>query len=257
MTTVNRFFPLLVAVAVSGCVTPPPVEDPVLIQLEEIDQRLTAVERILANGSLVDLVIQSDMQQRDIAEFRGRTEIIEHEAAILANRQRDLYVDLDERIRTLEERQQGVAADVNVLDGGALVPGQLPLPGGSDRDNYQAAFELLKQQRYAPAAMAFQQFLISFPDSQLADNAQYWLAESYYVTDQFDLALTQFQVVIGQYADSRKVPDALLKMGYCNYELGRWSDARAALVRLQSEYSETTAARLAGQRLERMAQDGR
>lgn len=256
MTTVNRFFPLLAVVAVSGCVTPPPVEDPVLIQLEEIDQRLAALERILANGSLVDLVLQSDTQQRDIAEFRGRTEIIEHKAAILANRQRDLYVDLDERIRTLEERQQGVAANVNVLDGGALVPGQLPLPGGSDRDNYQAAFELLKQQRYAPAAMAFQQFLISFPDSQLADNAQYWLAESYYVTDQFDLALTQFQVVIGQYADSRKVPDALLKMGYCNYELGRWSDARAALVRLQSEYSETTAARLAGQRLERMAEDG-
>jgi TolA-binding protein len=51
------------------------------------------------------------------------------------------------------------------MDGGSLAPGQLPVPGGSDRDNYQAAFELLKEQRYEPAAMAFQQFLVSFPDS--------------------------------------------------------------------------------------------
>ena len=234
----------------------PPSEDPVLIKLDEIDRRLGAVERVLATGSLVDLVVQADVQQRDVAEIRGRTETLEHQAEGTANRQRELYGDLDERIRTLEERIQGVAANVSVLDGGSLAPGQLPLPSGSDRDNYQAAFELLKQQRYEPAAMAFQQFLVSFPDSQLADNAQYWLAESYYVTDQFDDALKQFQVVIKQHADSRKVPDALLKMGYCNYELERWTDARAALVRVQSEYSETTAARLAEQRLNRMTEEG-
>ena len=99
----------------------------------------------------------------------------------------------------------------------------------------------MKQQRYEPAALAFQQFLVSFPDSQLADNAQYWLAESFYVTDQFDDALTQFSVVINQYPDSRKVPDALLKTGYCNYELERWNDARSALTRVQGEYSDTTA----------------
>lgn len=258
MIKMTRIGLLLASMLIVGCATPPPAVDPVLIELEEIDQRLTAVERILANGSLVDLVMQSDNQQRAIAEILGRTETIEHEAEILADRQRNLYVDLDERIRMLEQRLQGqgIAAKVNVLDGGALVPGQLPLPGGSDRDNYQAAFELLKQQRYEPAAMAFQQFLVSFPDSLLADNAQYWLAESYYVTRQFDEALKQFRVVISQYADSRKVPDALLKMGYCNYELEHWEDARAALLRVQSEYSETTAARLAGQRLERMAEDG-
>lgn len=256
MMKVIRICLVLVTVIVGGCVTPPPVEDPLLIKLEEIELRLGAVERILANGSLVELVLQSDSQQRELAEMRGRAETIEHAAGILADRQRNLYVDLDERIRTLEEGLQGVAANVNVLDGGTLVPGQLPLPSGSDRDNYQAAFELLKQQRYVPAAMAFQQFLISFPDSQLADNAQYWLAESYYVTRQFDAALKQFEVVISQYAESRKVPDALLKVGYCNYELGRWEAARKALARVQTEYAETTAARLAGQRLERMAEGG-
>ena len=248
---------ILLAAIAAGCVATPPVaEDPTLARLDDIERRLSALERVLANGSLVDLTLQSDSQQRAVADILGRTETIEHQAESMASRQREIYVDLDERVRALEGRMQGIASNVSVLDGGELAPGQLPMPSGSDRDNYQPAFELLKQQRYEPAAMAFQQFLVSFPDSGLADNAQYWLAESFYVTDQFDEALKQFTVVIQHYADSRKVPDALLKMGYCNYELGRWNDARKALGRVQSEYSETTAARLAEQRLNRMVEEG-
>jgi len=246
----------LFAGTVAGCAVVPPEEDPVLIKLDEIDKRLAAVERVLANGSLVDLTMQVDSLQRETAEIRGRTETVEHNSEITTSRQRDLYVGLDERIRMLEEKTRSQTVAVNVLDGGSLAPGQLPVPGGSDRDNYQAAFELLKQQRYEPAALAFQQFLVSFPGSQLADNAQYWLAESYYVTDQFNDALAQFSIVINQYPDSRKVPDALLKMGYCNYELERWNDARAALTRVQTEYADTTAARLAEQRLNRMDEEG-
>jgi TolA-binding protein len=52
------------------------------------------------------------------------------------------------------------------------------------------------------------------------------------------------------------VPDALLKMGYCNYELKQWEAARTSLKRVQAEFAETTAARLAGQRLERMDEEG-
>ena len=242
--------PLLLA---AGCAVTPPEEDPVLLQLDELDRRLSAIERILANGSLIDLTMQVDELQRQNATLQGRTETLEHSAESTASRQRDLYVDVDDRLQGLERglRNQSSAA-VNVLDGGALLPGQLPVPGGSDRDNYQAAFELLKEQRYESAALAFQQFLVSYPESQLADNAQYWLAESYYVTDQFEDALKEFEVVIGKYPRSRKVPDALLKIGYSNYELKRWDAARGSLARVQSEYPDTTAARLAEQRLKRM-----
>jgi tol-pal system protein YbgF len=236
----------------AGCAVTPPAEDPVLIQLDELDRRLGAIERILANGSLVELTMQVDDLQRQNAVLQGRTESLEHSAESTASRQRDLYIDVDDRIQSLERSLQSQPAAVNVLDGGALLPGQLPVPGGSDRDNYQAAFELLKEQRYEPAALAFQQFLISYPDSQLADNAQYWLAESYYVTDQFENALKEFQVVINKHPRSRKVPDALLKIGYSNYELERYDAARTSLGMVQSEYPDTTAARLAEQRLKRM-----
>lgn len=253
--SMNRIFSMLLAAAVlGGCAITPPAEDPVLIKLDEIDRRLSALERVLANGSLVDLTIQVDSLEREAAMILGRTESLEHGAETTAERQRDLYVDLDERIRAIEESAHG--EKVSVLDGGTLAPGQLPVPGGTDRNNYQAAFELLKEQRYELAAMAFKQFLVSFPDSQLADNAQYWLAESYYVTNKFSEALKQFSVVISQFPQSRKVPDALLKMGYCSYELEKWNDARTALTRVQSEFAETTAARLAEQRLLRMTEEG-
>jgi tol-pal system protein YbgF len=241
-------------VVLGGCATPTPAEDPLAVKQRELDRRLAAVERIIASGSLVDMAMQMDNLERRTAELQGTAETLQHQAEEAGDRQRDLYQDLDQRIQNLEQRLQ---AGGGVRDGGGLVPGQLPVPGGSDRDNYQAAFELLKEQRYDDAAMAFEQFLESYPDSQLADNAQYWLAESYYVTDQFEEALNEFDVVIEQYPRSRKVPDALLKAGYANYELQRWDEARGALNRVLREFGDTAAARLADQRLRRMDDEGR
>ena len=178
-------FGVLLPLLVAGCALTAPADDPVLLQLNELERRLGAIERVIASGSLIDLTVQADELQRQASDLQGRTETLEHDAEGSARRQRDLYADLDLRIRNLERKTRGISGPVSVLDGGSLAPGQLPVPGGSDRDNYQAAFELLKEQRYEPAAMAFQQFLVSYPDSQLADNAQYWLAESYYVTQKY------------------------------------------------------------------------
>ena len=240
----------------SGCaLLQPVVDDPVPTKLDELERRMQAVERVVQNESLVKLTQQVAALERRNDELQGRLETLEHDSETTADRQRQLYADLDSRIQDLETTLRA-RNSVSVMEGGTLSPGQLPVPGGSDRDNYQAAFELLKEQRYEPAAMAFQQFLVTFPDSELADNAQYWLAESYYVTQKFDEALAAFEFVITTFPRSRKVPDALLKMGYCNYELKAFGSARDALVRVQADYPETTAARLAGQRLSRMEEEG-
>ena len=251
----TRLLLLAPLLALSGCeLMQPQGEDPVLVKLNELEQRLAAIERVVQNQSLVNMTQQVSSLERRSDEQQGRIEELEHHASTTAERQRDLYIDIDARIQELETAVQ--ARTPSVLEGGTLSPGQLPVPGGSDRDNYQAAFELLKDQRYEPAAMAFEQFLKSYPDSELADNAQYWLAESHYVTQAFERALGEFEIVITRYSTSRKVPDALLKVGYCNYELQQWDAARDALERVQGEFPETTAARLAGQRLERMEEEG-
>ena len=248
---------LILVLALGGCtlLQPAPADDPVLIKLSELERRLQNIERVVQNQSLVNLTQQVSAVERRGDELQGRVEELEHSSETTGDRQRQLYADLDTRIQELESSIKANAT-VNVMDGGTLTPGQLPVPSGSDRDNYQAALELLKAERYQPAAMAFEQFLVAFPDSVRADNAQYWLAETHYVTKQYDTALREFQLVISKYSDSRKVPDALLKMGYCNYELKRWDDARGSLTRVQTEYPETTAARLAGQRLQRMEDEG-
>jgi tol-pal system protein YbgF len=258
MTTLSRVASLVfAAVLAGGCAVlepPAPQPDPVAQQLADIERRLAAVERMLASGALIDLAEQVDILQRQTAELRGRTETLEHNTEGTTDRQRDLYVDLDDRLRALE---QTTMTRPPVTQAAGAAAGALPVPGGTDRQNYEAAFELLKQQQYQAAGAAFGQFLVSFPDSQLADNAQYWLAESYYVTDQFEEALSQFQVVLSRYPRSRKLPDALLKIGYSNYELGRWAAARSALQKVRDDFPDSTAARLADQRLNRMTDEGR
>lgn len=252
----NRLAPLAAPLLLAGCsILTPPSEDPVLLRLEEIDRRLSAIERVVQNQSLVDLTQQVAELERRTAELSGAAETLEYNASTTADRQRELYYDLDRRLQALE-KTLAAGGPPSVLDGGPLPPGQLPVPGGSADDNYRAAFELIKEQRYDAAEVAFRQFMLSFPDSDNAPNAQYWLAESLYVRQRYEQALEAFQAVIDHYPASRKVVDALLKIGYCNYELGRWQDAKTALAQVQADYPDTTAARLAGQRLERMQNEG-
>jgi tol-pal system protein YbgF len=231
----------------------PPSEDPVLEKLTELERRLESIERVMNNQSLVQLTQKVSALERRADQLQGRSEELQYESEDTAERQRVLYADLDARIQELE---RGLQAGASVLDGGTLRPGQLPVPGGSDRDNYQVALELLKEERYDMAAASFKEFLTAFPDSELVDNAQYWLAESYYASNNYTQALRDFQVVIDDHPRSSKVPDALLKMGLCNYSLQRWDEARLTLMRVQQEYAETTAARLAGQYLNRMESEG-
>lgn len=245
----------LCVLGASGCTTMlPPEEDPVLIRLAEIDRRLQALERKVDSQNLVQLTQDMNALERQSDELRGQAETLAYNAEETANRQRALYADLDTRIQALESRVGALRG--GVLETGQLPPGQLPVPGGSDRDNYQAAFELVKEERYDLAVKAFREFLASFPDSELADNAQYWLGESHYAAKNYQQALQDFGLVLSQHPSSRKVPDALLKMGYCNYNLKRWDEARQTLTRVQSDYPETTAARLAGEYLKRMEADG-
>lgn len=248
--------PLLVLLA-GGCeLMTAPEDDPVYIRMTEMDNRLNRVERVVDNEGLVTLLSRIETLQLDLQSLRSDLEELQYQVQQSGERQRELYLDIDQRLQGIEQSALR-ATEASVLEGGTLTPGELPVPGGTDRANYQAAFELLKQGRYDQAGLALKQFMVAFPQSEYSDNAQYWLAETHYVSQQYADALKAFQVVLDRYPDSRKLPDALLKIGFCNYELQRWDGARAALNTVAEQYPETTAARLANQRLERMASEGR
>lgn len=251
----------LVAALVSGCaLLVPPEEDPTNIRLAALDTRVNRVERVIDSDGLVNLLKQVEQLQADAKALREQSDQLQFKLDQAGAAQKQQYVDVDQRLQSLEkslgDRPTASPDGRSVLDGGALRPGQLPVPGGTDRANYQAAFELLKQGRYKEAGAALKQFMIAFPDSSLLDNAQYWLAETHYVSQSYDKALPEFSVVVDKYPKSRKIPDALLKIGYCNYELKRFDASRKALQTVVANFPETTAARLAGQRLERMTAEG-
>ncbi len=248
----------VVALVTAGCTSTPTTEDPLYLKMTDLEVRLIRIERVIDNQSLIELSTQVDQLRAQSQALRGEVETLRYESDNGADRQRQLYLDVDGRLQTLEVAQAR-AADLAITDLLAEDPvplaSRLPVVSGSDQDNYQLAFDLLRNGRYMESAEAFGQFLVVFPSSPLADNAQYWLAETYYVQRQFTTALLMFQTVVDRYPDSTKLPDALLKIGFCSYELQQWDAAREALTRVAREFPETTAARLASQRLERLVQE--
>lgn len=244
--------------------------------------------------AMMDLVLQIQQLQDEVRTLRGMLEEQTMELENLSNRQRDQYLDLDQRItasrgaspgsrvtsgadtsntsgvtNTSRQNRPVVREDVPdvrpALDTPSSATG-IATPDTQARDivaspedektSYDQAFQSLKDLKYADAAEQFSSFLQKYPNSEYADNAQYWLGESYYVTRNYDIALEAFQSLLSNYADSPKVPDGLLKIGYTHYELKQWDQARAALVQVQEQYPGTTLARLAGSRLRSMKLEG-
>ncbi len=231
---IHWLLPATCAIWLAGCATTPE-EDPVLQgKLTDLDTRTTSIERVVQNQSLLTLAQRADQQQNELSVLRGRIEVLENANDTLRKQQRDLYADLDKRI----------AGQAAPPAGGAPAAG-----AGADQTAYNQAFDILKGGKYTESIGAFQQFLQGFPQSPLADNAQYWLGESYYVTRDFQSAAAAFQTLLDRWPDSRKAPDALLKLGYTQAELKHTAQARATLISVSTRFPGSDAANLAAARL--------
>ena len=110
---------------------------------------------------------------------------------------------------------------------------------------------------YPAAVEGFRSLSAAHPAGKLADNTQYWLGEVYYVTQQYDLAAAAFQRVLTAFPESRKLPDALLKLGYTQIEQGKQAAGRASLQQLVTRYPDSEAAKLAAERLRRLPAESR
>jgi tol-pal system protein YbgF len=118
---------------------------------------------------------------------------------------------------------------------------------------YQRAFNLLKESQYDQAEKAFKEFLSVYPNSAFSDNAQYWLGETNYVMQKYDIAINEYQTLLNTFPNSKKVSHALLKIGYSYAELGNAADAEKTLTEVMKQYPGTTAARLADERLRKIS----
>ncbi len=150
-------------------------------------------------------------------------------------------------------------SDPNATSGSVPVNPVSTLPplSSDEQASYDTAFAALREGRYAESARRFSSFLEQFPNGDLADNATYWLGESYYVTQNYRIALDTFKSLLDRFPQSAKAADAQLKLGYCHYELREWNEAEAALNEVVRLYPDTTVARLAQGRLRALRLEGR
>jgi tol-pal system protein YbgF len=237
------------ALVLAGCASnsgPDPTEQ----RLSDVEERLGRVDRVVSNQSLVQLAQRVDSLQNDVRTLSGRIEELQNANESLRRQQRDLYNDLDKRLSSAPPPVADVGAGSG---GGPSTPAVAAAGGGDEQSQYNRAFDQLKSGDYSGAINAFKSLAAAYPQGQFADNTQYWLGEAYYVTRDYANATAAFERVLAGWPNSRKAPDALLKLGYTQVEQKRVDVARATLQQVVSRYPGTDAARLAADRLQKLA----
>ncbi len=321
-----RIMLLGVFALLGGCVTPAP--PPVVIKKPLVKEP----PRPQITADALKVLTQIDDMQATLRQLRNAVDLQQYGQQNSKRRQRQLYDDLDRRLRVLERssRQTSRGSTMPALAGPETVPtvttntsqpaepSNLPGPpvpdsgrisiaaqAGVDVGNigpgissatanteaaatvtpgatpgatpgvsatgpalsaeaealaqtaYDSAFGLLRKSRYQEAIVAFGKVVQDYPTSTVADDAQYWMAESYYVTREFEQALLGFRTVAVRYQASPKAPQALLKIGYIQYDMGAYERARQTLQDVVARFPESRVAIAAKARLEKMQREGR
>ena len=251
-----------------------PVIEPIT---QDLNARLEKVERAVNNSALLDMLELLESLKTEVSTLRGEIEVQTHTIEQLKQRQRDLYTDVDKRLQRIEQNgtsnTESTAAanesvdeatpetetdeataetDSTIAEATEEEAVKEPLDPAKAEAAYQKAFKLLKDSRYDQALVAFKTFLNDFPVNAFSDNAQYWLGETNYVMQKYEVAINEYQALLNSYPDSKKVSHALLKIGYSYDELGNAADAKKTLEEVKVQYPGTTAARLANERLRKI-----
>ena len=117
---------------------------------------------------------------------------------------------------------------------------------------YDLTLRLYREEKYEEAIAGFKNFIKKFSRSKLADNAQYWVGESYMALKQYEQAILAFQTVIKKYPKGNKVPNAILRQALAFYEIKDKTSARLLLKKLIKKYPKSSEAKIAKAKLRTM-----
>ena len=204
---------------------------------KSLEERLAKLEANAADRrAILDLAGQLDQLRADLARMRGQVEVLTNQIETAEKRQKDLYLDIDTRLRKLEQpKEQAGTAETSASP--------------AETKGYEAALNQFKLGNYPMAISAFQGFLVTYPSSPLAPSAQYWIGNAYYAQRDFKNAIAAQQKLLTAWPDSSKAPDAMLNMASSQEASGDRSGARKTLEALLQKYPTSSAAASAKQRL--------
>jgi len=218
-----------------------------------------------AGQANVELLNRLTQLQAEMKALRDQVETLQNDNTQLKERNRLQYIDLDSRVNKFETG--GTPSSVPAATAVKPAPSKpvtKPAASSSANNNtfssdpaneeaaYGVAFDALKQKDYVESARLFKTFIDTYPQAQLAPNAWYWLGESYYVTQNYEIAQQSFEGLLSQFPDSSKVPDGMLKLGYCQAQLGQTERARTSFNEVLRLYPMSDAARFAQSQLRAM-----
>lgn len=274
MKMLRSLVAMAAALAAAGCISTSDFEA-AQRQIAELQEELANIKRTAAgkedvqnvntriaeqteallrsNATLVTKV--SDIEER-LQTTQGSIEQSGHRMDQLANQisqaQRELE-DLKSRMAAL----QSAAAPAPLLGegqpaGGSVTVAPPPASSGDPMQLYQAAYRDYQRGNFDLAIEGFRDFLAENANSDLADNASYWVGESLFSQKKYREAIEQFDSVVTKYPRSDKVPGALLKKGYAYINIGERAQGIVQLQYVLHEHPKSQEASLARQRLRQL-----
>ena len=235
-------------------------------QQQAVDARINKVEEALKSQALLDLFTQIEALKLEMTKLRGQIEVLNNNVENTSKRQRDMYLDLDTRMRRIEQggappaAEAPAAASAPAAPAGAGAPAPAPasapaavavttVDNSTETRGYEAAQGQRRVGNYQGAIVAFQNFIKQFPKSSLAPRAQYWIGDSYFNLRDFKLAIGSQQVLLKAYPDSPTVPDAMLNIASSQIEIGESINGRKTLEEIIAKFPISEAADKAKRRL--------
>ena len=258
-------------------------------QVSEMEARIAKMEQALNSQALLELYAQVETLGLELGKLNGQIEMLSNDNSLLQKRQRDFYIDLDNRLREVEQPNkrapssqtspksspqsmamppsaesaaappaavimpEAAATEETVAavqpDSGSLSASELVPPSPAESSAYKEAFDLFKNGDYASAIGQFEDFLDNYPQSNLAPGAAYWIGNARYALRDYQLAIDAQRRLINKYPDSLKAPDAFLNIATSQYEMGDNKASKHTLEDLVAKYPNSEAAKKAKQRL--------
>jgi tol-pal system protein YbgF len=204
-------------------------------ELSQRVDRLDATLQALQRGQL-EAAGQFDALRQDIAKLRGMIEQVANDVATLQKRDRDLYTDLDARIKKLEPTA-------------VTVEGRSVQVDREEQGAYETALAQFRASDFRTAVGSLSTFLARYPQSAYAPAAQFWLGSSYYAIKDYKAAISAQQALIDHFPESARTPDALLNIAASQIELNDKKAAKLTLARIVGDFPDSDAARLARERM--------
>lgn len=222
----------------------------------------TATVTAAAGNSSGELFSQIQVLQNDLMKLRGIVEEQGEELRQLKQQRLDDYVSLDRRIGGGSGAPPPAAAPDAPIDASqspSAPSSSIPVssaprsaPSAGEEPAYQAAYERVRNRQFPEAIAAFNGFVAQYPNGSYTGNAHYWLGELYLLDGDNAAAKKNFEILLNNFGDNRKVPDAMFKLGRIYHQEGDDARAKELLQKVANDYagSDSSAPRLAREYLQ-------